>query len=197
MNPLPSRIVLTGAESTGKTTLACDLAAQFGTVWAPEMARHYLDAKGELDASDVLPIAYAQRGVELWLEPQVTGLLICDTDVLSTILYARELYAFESSELERLLATRPARLYLLLDTDISWTPDATPGQREGATSRTRFARLFRDELKRRDLPFHLISAGGNHEARLKLAVEDIRSFLDTPFEREAASASLRTRSVSF
>lgn len=169
------RIVLTGAESTGKSTLARALATHLGTVWSPEMARYYLDAKGTLDKSDVLPIAYAQRGAELWLEPQANGVLICDTDVLSTIIYAREIYGFASDELERLLLDRPAKKYLLLDTDIEWQADPTPGQRESSEARARFQELFRVELEARDLPFELISAAGEFQKRLDLAIESALS----------------------
>jgi len=174
---LPPRVVVTGAESTGKTTLAQQLAARLETVHSPEMARHYLDAKGQLDAQDVLPIAYAARAVELWLEPHAKGVLVCDTDVLSTIIYARELYGFESGELERLLAERPTRLYLLLDTDIAWQADPTPGQRAGMASRARFATLFKGELEARQLPFRVVSADGDHEKRLEMALAFAREAL--------------------
>src|SRR5262249_49670455 len=40
------RIAIVGAESTGKTTLAGQLARHYQTVWAPEYAREYLDTKG-------------------------------------------------------------------------------------------------------------------------------------------------------
>jgi len=171
----PPRIVVTGAESTGKTTLAREVAAHFGTVWAPEMARHFLDAKGILDEGDVLPIAYAQRGVELWLEPQAQKFLVCDTDVLSTIVYAREFYGFASDELERLLTNRPATLYVLLDTDIAWQSDPAPGQRAGIESRARFHALFRRALEERGLPFEWVSGNGIYQKRLDAALDAVRA----------------------
>lgn len=39
------RVVLIGAESTGKTTLAQALAAHYGTRWVPEFGREYWEAK--------------------------------------------------------------------------------------------------------------------------------------------------------
>ena len=39
----PSRVVLFGAESTGKSTLAERLAARFSAPWAPEYVRESWD----------------------------------------------------------------------------------------------------------------------------------------------------------
>lgn len=39
------KIAIYGPESTGKTTLAKQLATHFNTVWAPEFARDYLQEK--------------------------------------------------------------------------------------------------------------------------------------------------------
>ena len=51
--PLPT-VCLFGPESTGKTTLARELAARFGTVFVPEFGRYYCEAFGhECDATDL------------------------------------------------------------------------------------------------------------------------------------------------
>ena len=39
----PKRILILGPESTGKSTLAKDLAIHFGEPWVPEFAREYLE----------------------------------------------------------------------------------------------------------------------------------------------------------
>ncbi len=58
---LPTRVVVTGSESTGKTTLAAELAAALGTRWVPEFAREYArQAQRVLTADDVSPIARGQ-----------------------------------------------------------------------------------------------------------------------------------------
>jgi GTPase SAR1 family protein len=55
------KIALFGPESTGKTTLATQLADYFETAWVPEFARDYLQEKwdntGQIcDVNDMLPI---------------------------------------------------------------------------------------------------------------------------------------------
>jgi len=55
------RIAFIGAESSGKTTLACLLSAHYQTIWVPEYARDYLQAKiGPCTWDDVTEIAVGQ-----------------------------------------------------------------------------------------------------------------------------------------
>ena len=59
------RVCIFGPESTGKSTLARDLAAHFDTVYVPEFARGLLDPKqGVCDASDIPLIARGQAAAE-------------------------------------------------------------------------------------------------------------------------------------
>ena len=52
------RVVLIGPESTGKTTLAAELAAAFGAPWTPESARLIAESNPEpLSAATIEPIA--------------------------------------------------------------------------------------------------------------------------------------------
>ena len=41
------RVVVTGSECTGKTTLATELAQHYGTAWVTEFVRQFVEAKGE------------------------------------------------------------------------------------------------------------------------------------------------------
>jgi GTPase SAR1 family protein len=63
------KIALFGPESTGKTTLAKQLAEYYKTDWVPEFARDYLQEKWDkhqtiCDVNDMLPIAYGQTQLE-------------------------------------------------------------------------------------------------------------------------------------
>ena len=63
------RVVLYGPESTGKTTLAIELAKHFNVHWVPEYAREYLQKVWESEKriwepKDILPIAFGQMELE-------------------------------------------------------------------------------------------------------------------------------------
>ena len=123
MEPL-LRVVLTGSESTGKTTLAADLAAHYGTVWSPEFARGYADLKpGPLDHSDVEPIARGQIAGEDEAARRASRLLILDTDLLSTVVYSQHYYGRCPEWIERAARKRLGDLYLLHQPDVPWVAD--------------------------------------------------------------------------
>jgi len=121
-------VTVTGSECTGKTTLARDLARHFGTVWVPEFAREYLDKKTSatglsLDASDVEPIARGQIAAEDRGIAAAKGLVIRDTDLVSTTVYARHYYGACPAWIEQAARDRRADLYLLCDIDVPWVAD--------------------------------------------------------------------------
>jgi NadR type nicotinamide-nucleotide adenylyltransferase len=120
-------VVVTGSESTGKTTLAGDLARHYGTTWVPEFARAYADEQEaighQLNAGDVEPIA---RGHIAWADAaisQARELVILDQDLVSTVVYARHYYGSCPLWIEQAALERRGDLYLLCDTGVPWVPD--------------------------------------------------------------------------
>ena len=87
------KVVLFGPESTGKTTLAQELADHYKTEWVPEYAREYLQVKWDkeqktCEPQDLIPIAEGQIRLENYLTKKANKLLICDTDLLETKVYS-------------------------------------------------------------------------------------------------------------
>jgi NadR type nicotinamide-nucleotide adenylyltransferase len=170
------RVVLTGSESTGKTTLAEQLARHYGVSWVPEFVRDYATGKGApLDASDVEAITRGQvaREDEYRSRAAARGerLLIGDTDLLSTAVYAAHYYGRAPDWVAETARRRRPDLYLLLDIDLPWTPDP---QRDRGDLRPEMHALFRAAVDASGTPFVVIS--GDSDARFataRAAIDDL------------------------
>ena len=164
------RVVVTGSECTGKTTLARDLAAHYQTVWVPEFARQFVIEKGAgLGREDVDAVAHGQMALEDEKAAQEPHLLIQDTDLLSAIVYNRHYYGHCPSWIEEALDDRAADLYLLTGIDVPWVADGE--QRDRGDRREEMHELFRNALVDRNLTFAEIH--GSRVERLDAAVSAI------------------------
>lgn len=91
--PAPVRVVVLGAESTGKTTLCQALAAAYNTVWVPEYGRQLTEEKmGALTFADHLHIAQQHLEIEDEQLAQARRFLFVDTNAITTALYSYYYY---------------------------------------------------------------------------------------------------------
>ncbi|MFI5118990.1 MAG: AAA family ATPase [Thermoanaerobaculia bacterium] len=170
------RIVLTGGECTGKTTLARVLAERHDTAWVPEAAREVSLAKeGLLGPEDVEPIARAHMAAADAASREATRrgrpAVFFDQDLLSTVVYARHYYGDCPSWIQRLAAQRLGDLYLLCRPDLPWTPDPA---RDRGDRREEMHTLFAAALAGAGAPFAEVSGrGAEREARAEAAVSDL------------------------
>lgn len=139
------RVTLTGSESTGKTRLAERLAQFYHTAWSREFSREYASHKGApLDASDVEPIARGQMRLEEEALQRAHEIVLLDTDLVSTVVYAEHYYGSCPGWVKRAARERLADLYLLCDIDVAWIPDP---QRDRRNAREQIHRAFEDTLQ--------------------------------------------------
>jgi NadR type nicotinamide-nucleotide adenylyltransferase len=163
----PRRIVLTGAESTGKTTLAEDIATRYRLPWVPEYARQYAETRGAaLTIDDVEPIARGQLALER--RPAADAPAVLDTNLLSTWIYGHYYYHYAPTWIDEYLRAEPADLYLLCEVDLPWVADSV---RDRAARRDEIQHQFVTELATRRLRFAAVRGAG--PARLQSAVAAI------------------------
>jgi NadR type nicotinamide-nucleotide adenylyltransferase len=168
------RVVVTGSECTGKTTLAEALAEHYGSVFVPEYVRQYVSEKGAApEYRDVEAIARGQIELENRPAAEASRLLVQDTDLLSTVVYSRHYYGSCPQWIEYVLRARAADLYLLADIDVPWAPDGD--QRDRGDRREEMQQLFRQALIDRRLEFTEIR--GPRGDRLETAISAIDELL--------------------
>ncbi|OBQ55783.1 NadR-like protein [Halodesulfovibrio spirochaetisodalis] len=167
------RIVVTGSECTGKSTLAALLAEHYSVPYAQEFLREYFIANnGVLTLADAVPVAKGQLQAELDVEAQQPLFLLCDTNMLSSVVYNKYYYKENPEWIEAAFSERSYDLYLLCGIDVPWTDD---GQRDRPQEREYMQSLFRKELDDRCLPY--IEVQGAQAVRLSKAVAAIDSLL--------------------
>ena len=88
-----------------------------------EFAREYAEARAnQLSFADVEPIALGQLAL-LESGGMAAALQILDTDLISTVVYARHYYGRVPDWIVEEANRRRADLYLLMDTDVPWKQD--------------------------------------------------------------------------
>jgi len=169
------RVVLTGSECTGKTTLASELAEHYRTVWVPEQSRVYLDRKGApLVYADVEAIARAVIAAEEEAVSRADRLLILDTDLLSTVVYSRAYYGDCPPWVEAAARERRGQLYLLHHPDVPWVADGL--YRDVPDRREEMHALFRKALEAAGAHYLDIRGGWEERrARARRAIDARRA----------------------
>ncbi len=163
--------MLFGPESTGKTTLARQLAGHFKTEWVPEYMRIYLEDKfpGQVPVitpEDLLHIAEGQLKLEKEKEQKARDFLFLDTDLLELIVYSEVYYGQTDEKLKNLAEANPHDFYLLMDVDIPWEPDPL---RDKPHERMEMFHAFEQMLRKKNLPYIVINGTG--EKRLQKTIQ--------------------------
>jgi NadR type nicotinamide-nucleotide adenylyltransferase len=165
--PALFHVAITGSECTGKTTLARQLAEHYSVEFVPEFVRRFADTVGgRLQFTDHGPIARGQMALEDEYEARASGLLIHDTDLLSTVVYCRHYFGRCPDWIVAAATERRADLYLVCDVDVPWVPDAL---RDRGDRREEMHSLFVSAVEESGARWELLR--GNEKTRFEKARE--------------------------
>lgn len=154
------KIAVTGPESSGKSTLAEELANSFHTNYAPEFAREYLEKTGgKYGPTDLIEIAKGQLANEKKALAAANKICFFDTDMLVLKIWALYRHGTVPKFIEAAFHESDYDAYLLCKPDISWQPDPfreSPDLEE----RQKLFTMYKNALTLTQKPFIVISGVG-------------------------------------
>jgi HTH-type transcriptional regulator, transcriptional repressor of NAD biosynthesis genes len=163
------KIVATGPESCGKTTLIQALAKHFHEPFSIEYARIYFQDKVyEYDLSDIQNIAIQQRKINDANFQKCNKISFSDTDESVLMIWASYVFNQTILSIEKKFDQNIPDLYLLMSPDIPWKNDPL---RSNKNERYELFELYEQLLITKKRPYIIVS--GDHESRLKKAIEEI------------------------
>lgn len=169
------RVCIFGPESTGKSTLARNLAKHFGTAYVWEYARPLLDPQdGVCRPEDIPRIVRGQVAAEESLAFQANRVLFCDTDVLTTLIWSDTLFGSVADWIRKLADARTYDLYLLLAVDVPWVDDA---QRFFAAPEQRGAFFDRCQRELDSRGRRYVTLRGSWPERFTMACREVEKLL--------------------
>lgn len=168
------RIAVVGPESTGKSTIAEQLARHYETVCVPEYAREYCrHLNREYTLQDEMNMFYGQLALERSLVPLAqNNLLICDTMFLTIKVWCDHLFGYTPDAVLTELQATHYDLYLLMDIDLPWEDDP---MRDFPQLREHFMQVWHNELEAIGANYVVVSGLGKD--RFHNAWEAVRQSL--------------------
>ena len=175
MKKLAKIIVVTGAESTGKSTLTESLAKYFKVPFIPEFARKYVEnLDRKYNYEDVLKIA--EKQIELLHELKLTdsSVIFIDTWLIITKIWLEVVFKNIPGWLDKEIKSTFIDLFLVCDTDIPWVPDNV--RENGGKNRLILQQKYIQQIKEFNFAYTIIS--GKNEIRINNAIERINKLLN-------------------
>lgn len=163
----PKIIVITGAESTGKSTLTKALSNHFNSPFIPEFAREYVEN---------LNNKYIYSDVEIIAKKQVEELnhyknsnypyIFVDTWLIITKIWFEVVYNKIPDWMESVIQNTNIDLFLVCETDLPWKPDFV--RENGGEQRKKLQKKYIETIQHYNYNYQLVQGKG--EQRIKNAL---------------------------
>jgi NadR type nicotinamide-nucleotide adenylyltransferase len=166
------RIAITGPESTGKTTLAKQLAEHFSGQYISEFAREYVEKLSHhYTYHDVETIAKNQIQQYQATKSGSDHLYFFDTWLIITKVWFKWVFGKTPDWLDDQIRDCPIDLFLLCRPDLPW--EADPVRENGGENRIKLFNQYLNELNY--YGFNYVEIGGIGEDRLQSAIAAINN----------------------
>ncbi len=175
-----TRVLITGTESTGKTSLTKILAKMYHTSWSYEVGRYYcqrfMGGNEEIyDDVDFMRLAHLQYEQDEEALHNANRVCFFDTDAVVTQYYS-ELYINHTLEYIENFA-KPSRydLVIMLTPDVDWVDD---GMRLNGDPQKRWQLHYHLKSMYEQRGFKVTEIGGTYIQRMETAIKTVNEFMN-------------------
>jgi len=147
------KVLIYGAECTGKSTLAEQLAKHFKTVFIPDPRRLYIKKNDYCFIyNDLKKIAQIHVKTQQKAEKKANKIYFIDTDAITLSIYSESYFQNIDPEFEKIINKQNYDLILFTHSNIPWVEDHMRDYGD-ANKRKELHKTFKDELKKRGLKY--------------------------------------------
>jgi NadR type nicotinamide-nucleotide adenylyltransferase len=166
-------IVITGAESTGKSVLTEWLSNYFHTPFLPEFAREYIEKlykKYSYDDVELIAREQVIRLETIKTKNSAAPYIFIDTWLIITKIWFEVVFNRLPSWLDDQIKNTPIDLFLVCDTDLPWIPD--PVRENGGKQREILQKKYIETIKNYNFNYKIVS--GKNQERNNNALQYLR-----------------------
>ncbi|MGB4984699.1 MAG: multifunctional transcriptional regulator/nicotinamide-nucleotide adenylyltransferase/ribosylnicotinamide kinase NadR [Erysipelotrichaceae bacterium] len=174
------KILITGTESCGKTTLIKSLGKFYNTSWCEEVGRFYnRDYMGGNENVytdyDFSRMSWLQKEAELEVYRSANKIAFVDTDAVVNQYYSQLYLGHDNDIIESIISLQKYDLIIMLSPDTKWVDD---GQRLNGDQNKR--EMLHEHLKKMyiDRGFSIVEICGNYNERLNKAISIVDELLE-------------------
>ncbi|MFV0591471.1 MAG: AAA family ATPase [Draconibacterium sp.] len=171
MKQYPKIVAITGAESTGKSSLAKSLSEHYDVPFIAEYAREYIqNLNRKYSYEDVEAIARKQMEQYNELVQSNFRIVFLDTWLLITKVWFEVVFNQTPEWMEAEIMNTRIDLFLVCDTDLPWVADSV--RENGGDNRDRLQEKYINEIKANNFKYHVIRGVDSERVQGAIALVD-------------------------